>query len=487
MRAESGQILIFGGTTEGRKAAELLLKEGVPCTVSVATQYGGEVLQPHPRMTVHIGRLDRVGMARMMREGHYRCVIDATHPYAQIVSGEIEAACRGTGLPYLRLIREEAGSGNPDRDPGDGTCVYVNNAAQAGAFLASVPGRILVTTGSRELARFTKALGDPARITARVLPAQESLRACAEAGLAGKQIIAMQGPFDIEMNCAHIRWADASWIVTKETGTAGGYPGKIEAVRKCGIRAVVIRIPPDREHTEHNLSDHRLPGREKNAAADTAGQHVVFLGLHEAVRTALRYIDDADSAEVRKSRLYLVGTGVGAPEAGTEEAQEAIAEAQVLFGAKTVLENLRKTWEIPAAKTCVPIYDSGEILQYLKEHQEIGTAAVAYSGDSGFFSGAASMLEMLQKDGKGGTGVYNRARRERPVRPPPARRRPVRRMRRGLHQKHRQLRRPLLRGNTEIQENSAGREILPAHHAVRRRRPRVRARKAPVRADRAHV
>ena len=407
MRAESGQILIFGGTTEGRKAAELLLKEGVPCTVSVATQYGGEVLQPHPRMTVHIGRLDRVGMARMMREGHYRCVIDATHPYARIVSEEIKAACRGTGLPYLRLIREKTGSGNPDRDPGDGTCVYVNNVAQAGAYLASVPGRILVTTGSRELARFTKALGDPARITARVLPAQESLRACAEAGLAGKQIIAMQGPFDIEMNCAHIRWADASWIVTKETGTAGGYPGKIEAARKCGIRAVVIRIPPDREHTEHNLSDHRLPGWEKNAAADTAGQRVVFLGLHEAVGTALRYIDDADSAEANKSRLYLVGTGVGAPEAGTEEAQEAIAEAQVLFGAKTVLENLRKTWEIPAAKTCVPIYDSGEILQYLKEHQEIGTAAVAYSGDSGFFSGAASMLEMLQKDGKGGTGAWS--------------------------------------------------------------------------------
>ena len=305
MRAESGQILIFGGTTEGRKAAELLLKEGVPCTVSVATQYGGEVLQPHPRMTVHIGRLDRVGMARMMREGHYRCVIDATHPYAQIVSGEIEAACRGTGLPYLRLIREEAGSGNPDRDPGDGTCVYVNNAAQAGAFLAAVPGHILVTTGSKELVQFAKALGDPARITARVLPAQESLRACAEAGLTGRQIIAMQGPFDTEMNCAQIRHAGASWIVTKETGAAGGYPEKIEAARKCGIRAVVIRMPSEQEQ--------RISGKEKNEEAAMAGRRVELLGLNEAVEAALRYFANSDAMGAKKRRLYLVGTGVGAP------------------------------------------------------------------------------------------------------------------------------------------------------------------------------
>ena len=46
MKTENGSILIFGGTTEGRTAAEELLAAGVPCTVSVATQYGEEVLKP---------------------------------------------------------------------------------------------------------------------------------------------------------------------------------------------------------------------------------------------------------------------------------------------------------------------------------------------------------------------------------------------------------------------------------------------------------
>ena len=150
--------MIFGGTTEGRNAAEGLLAAGVPCTVSVATHYGEEVLTPHPLMTVHAGRLDRSGMAQLMREGSFSCVIDATHPHAQIVSGEIGAACRETGLPYLHLQRDVL-TGNASDSPedhaslGDDDFVYVSDAGQAGAFLASVPGHILVTTGSNVMLR----------------------------------------------------------------------------------------------------------------------------------------------------------------------------------------------------------------------------------------------------------------------------------------------------------------------------------------------
>ena len=59
----------------------------------------------------------------------------------------------------------------------------------------------------------------------------------------GKQIFAMQGPFDTQMNCALIRHAGACWLLTKETGAAGGFPEKMEAVRQCGIRAVVVCAP----------------------------------------------------------------------------------------------------------------------------------------------------------------------------------------------------------------------------------------------------
>ena len=400
MKAESGKILIFGGTTEGRTVAERLLAEGLPCTVCVATQYGEEVLHPHPLMNVHTGRMDRVAMTQMMLEGNFSCVIDATHPHAQLVSQEIRAACEQTGLPYLRLQRENADPESPEssessdrraEDAGakDQACIYVTDVEEAGSFLSSVPGRILVTTGSKELARFAGALGDPSRITARVLPSPESLQACAGAGLTGKQIFAMQGSFGTDMNCALIRHAQASWLLTKETGAAGGYPEKIEAAQKCGIRTVVIRTPSTENESRGTVLPDSSELKEKSPQREAAPG----TGLEDTIAKALQY---AASGNQGKRKLSLVGVGVGAQEAGTQQAQEAIASAQVLFGAKSVLENLTKTWQPAAGKNVIANYDSGKILEYLQEHPEIRNAAVAYSGDSGFYSGAASMLAKLK-------------------------------------------------------------------------------------------
>ena len=407
----SGAVLIFGGTTEGRLVAERLLAEGVSCTVSVATQYGEEVLAPHPLMSVRTGRLDRDGMAKLMREGGFSRVIDATHPFAQIVSKEIEAACRMTGIPYERIERDlRTGAG--------GKIVRVRDVAEAGTFLAGQEGRVLVTTGSKELGRFAEALGDPSRITARVLPSPESLRACEAAGLIGKQICAMQGPFDTQMNCALIRHTGAQWLVTKESGAAGGYPEKIEAARQCGIGVVVIESP-----------------REKAAAAASAAGTDVILAQGNADGRV-----GAVTAPGGPWMLSLVGIGVGAPAAVTEEARSAVEEAEVLFGAKSVLETARRSGLPVEGKTVVPVYDADAILSRLGKRTAAGqgpqsgmdlqsgqgpqlgqesqsgqgpqsgqdsrsepaaqprvrSAAVLFSGDSGFYSGAAAILDKLR-------------------------------------------------------------------------------------------
>lgn len=44
-------------------------------------------------------------------------------------------------------------------------------------------------------------------------------------------------------------------------------------------------------------------------------------------------------------------------------------------------------------------YQPERILGFLKDHPEYETAAVALSGDTGFFSGARGLLEVLNKDG----------------------------------------------------------------------------------------
>ena len=265
-------------------------------------------------------------------------------------------------------------------------------------------------TGSKELGRFVKALGDASRVTARVLPAEASLQACREAGLAGSQIFAMQGPFDTEMNCALIRHADAEWLITKETGAAGGYPEKLRAAKDCGIGAVVIRTPatsaaPGMSPDEVIARALKYAGESESTEEAKSTDGSVSIGDpagHDASdNTEIKNTELKKTVikaqETGRRSLFLVGTGVGAPEAGTQEAHEVVASADILFGARSVLGNLKSSWPEAAGKAVVPVYDARAILQYLQEHPRIQTAAVMYSGDSGFYSGASSMLALVEK------------------------------------------------------------------------------------------
>ncbi|MDO5485472.1 MAG: precorrin-6A reductase [Sarcina sp.] len=404
MKKTEKQILIFGGTTEGRMAAERLLAEGVLCTVCVATEYGSEVMEPHPLLTVHVGRMNRAEMVDMMGGEVYACVIDATHPHAQKVTEEIRVACRKTRMPYLRVERDLynndfcKNSSSGKSASGDlPTVLYAENAGQAASFLARTQGRILVTTGSRELGKIVQIIGDPSRISARVLPSPESLEACTRAGLKGDQIIAMQGPFDRQMNISTILHTRASWLLTKDSGRVGGYQEKLEAAQQCRIGTVVIRPA---------ASDLSMPLEQVlETALGYAG-----MGKDGKSRDSDGMTWNADKDDVREGRqnLWLVGVGPGSHEARTEEAQLVLAQAEVIFGAESVLDVLNKDRmlkERVMEPVFVPIYDSARILQYLQDHPDICRAAVAYSGDSGFYSGASSMLSLLRTKQKFPTGV----------------------------------------------------------------------------------
>ncbi|MBQ0059472.1 MAG: precorrin-6A/cobalt-precorrin-6A reductase, partial [Lachnospiraceae bacterium] len=91
------KILIFAGTTEGRCLAEKLLDLGTCCHVCVATAYGQVVMDTHPNLIVHTGRLDEEGMIELMQSEDFLCVIDATHPFAVKVSESVRLSADKAG------------------------------------------------------------------------------------------------------------------------------------------------------------------------------------------------------------------------------------------------------------------------------------------------------------------------------------------------------------------------------------------------------
>lgn len=103
--------------------------------------------------------------------------------------------------------------------------------------LTDTSGNILLTTGSKELAVFAPL---KERLFVRVLPGLESIGLCEKAGIRGKQILAMQGPFSEEMNLAMIHQFSIRYLVTKASGAHSGFQEKLAAAQKAGITACVI-------------------------------------------------------------------------------------------------------------------------------------------------------------------------------------------------------------------------------------------------------
>lgn len=138
------KLMIFSGTTEGHDLCRFLSKNNVQAEVFVATEYGAAVMEPMAGITVHEGRLDEQEMEKRLTSD--TLLIDATHPYAAAVTDNLRAACAKSGARYERLLRPALPYQN---------CEIVLDTAAAVDWLNAHPGKVLLTTGSKELEAYT--------------------------------------------------------------------------------------------------------------------------------------------------------------------------------------------------------------------------------------------------------------------------------------------------------------------------------------------
>ena len=229
-------VLLFGGTSEGRALAERLQQKGVSTLVCVATEYGEALLTPDNSLRVHAGRLDGDGIQTLLTKERPRRVIDATHPYAQAVSDSLRAVCAKNGMAYLRVQRETCDAEG---------CIEFNSMNALIAWLNTQEGVIFSMLGAKEARALTAVDDYQARVILRILPSIDSLGICLNAGFPANHLICIQGPFSEEMNVAMLHATGAKIAVTKESGSAGGFPQKLAAARKLGIPMAVLQRPAE--------------------------------------------------------------------------------------------------------------------------------------------------------------------------------------------------------------------------------------------------
>ena len=360
-------ILIFAGTTEGRRLSEALAGTGIAHTICVATEYGEIVLKEHSLVHVHRGRMNREEMQEYLESDAFDIVVDATHPYAEAVTENIKAAVataqNSANILYIRLKRDTM-----SQEEGTGVSYFADNSSCAKA-LERIEGNILLTTGSKELAVYCQSGTLKDRLYVRVLPGMESLKICMEQGIQGKQIVALQGPFSEELNEAILRQYKIRCMVTKKSGRAGGYEEKLAAARNVGIPVFVVG----------------------QASAETG----------DSFETVCKRLEQLCGQKIlcqEKYEITLAGIGMGNRENLTREAWHAIEQADVIFGAKRVIEKFQPRVEKK------PYYQASQIILYLKEVQRNGLVSqyrrvvILFSGDSGFFSGCPAVYQALKKE-----------------------------------------------------------------------------------------
>lgn len=229
-------ILLLSGTGEGREITARLSREGYKLITIASTEHGCKQALHDGSQEAVSGEPGFTDLANLLEQKAVKAVVDLSHPFPGRTSKLVKEMCDQRGIRHLRYLREEIVL--PDN-----SLIYpVFSYAEAAYKAACLGDTIFLTTGSNNLEVFLDSVKDKSlRIVVRILPEHRIVKKCQDLGFAPRDIVAMQGPFSKEMNRATFKSYNASVIVTKDSGKAGGMDTKLSAAMSLNIPVVVIK------------------------------------------------------------------------------------------------------------------------------------------------------------------------------------------------------------------------------------------------------
>ena len=213
-------ILVFGGTTEGRKAVEVLEEGGN--TYYYSTKTGEQDITLHHGQRID-GALDAEGMLAFCREHDIQLIVDAAHPFASQLHQTIAQVSEFLHIPTIRYERIY-----PERDT---EITWIDDYSQIPRDIHS----LLATTGVQSIARLKPLEAEGIKVYYRILNRESSIALAQKQGASPEQLCYFEDPNDIPIE------ADA--ILLKESGVSGGFPEKVEAAKARGMRIIALKRP----------------------------------------------------------------------------------------------------------------------------------------------------------------------------------------------------------------------------------------------------
>jgi precorrin-6A/cobalt-precorrin-6A reductase len=221
-------ILVLGGTAEARALAEKLAgRHDLAVTLSLAGRTAEPLPQAVPVRSGGFGAVD--GLAAFLRDERIEALIDATHPYAAVISANAARAAEMTRVPLLALRRP------PWRKEAGDDWIEVATIEGAVKALGEAPKRVFLALGRKELAPFVAA-PQHSYLVRSVDPVDPPL------DVPHASYVTARGPFTEQADRALLEKHRIETIVAKNSGGNATY-GKIAAARTLHILVIMLKRP----------------------------------------------------------------------------------------------------------------------------------------------------------------------------------------------------------------------------------------------------
>jgi precorrin-6A/cobalt-precorrin-6A reductase len=239
------RVLILGGTTEARQLAGRLAARGdLRVTLSLAGRTASPAPQPVPVRSGGFG--GAAGLADYLAGERFDVLIDATHPYAAVISANAAEAARIANVPLVALRRPPWNAIAGDR------WIEARDVREAVQALGPTPRRVFVALGRNDLAHFQDA---PAHhyLIRSVDPVDPPLR------LPHVSYVTGRGPFGETEDRALMEKHRIDTVIAKNSGGTATY-GKIAAARALGIDVIILRRPSTPDEAAVETVDEAIAG-----------------------------------------------------------------------------------------------------------------------------------------------------------------------------------------------------------------------------------
>ncbi len=213
-------ILVFGGTTEGRKAVEVLEEAGRAYYYSTKT--GEQDITMYNGLRID-GALDGEAMQAFCQEHDIRLIVDAAHPFASQLHQTIAQVSGSLNIPTIRYERIFP--------PRDSSITWIDDYSQVPTDIHS----LLVTTGVQSISKLKPLETLGVKVYYRILNRESSIALALKQGASEEQLCFFNDPKDISI--------DAEAILLKESGLSGGFPEKVEAAKARGMKVIALKRP----------------------------------------------------------------------------------------------------------------------------------------------------------------------------------------------------------------------------------------------------